>query len=53
MGKDFILGYCRLVTGEKDPRNLRLAFNISKVILLEFETTDCIEVPFLLSIIIL
>ena len=44
MGKDFISGYCQLVTGEKDPRNLRLAFSIERVMLVEFDINDNVEV---------
>lgn len=44
MGKDFLTGYCQLVTGEKDPRNLRLAFSIERVLLLEFDITETLEV---------
>lgn len=43
MGKDFIKGYCTLVEGEKDPRNLMLSFGMIHVILVEFELTDCVE----------
>lgn len=44
MGKDFLTGYCQLVTGEKDPRNLRLAFSIERVLLVEFDITETVEV---------
>lgn len=44
MGKDFISGYCQLVTGEKDPRNLRLAFSIERVMLVEFDISENVEV---------
>lgn len=39
-------GYCALAEGEKDPRNLMLSFSIVRVILVEFEVTDSIEVSF-------
>lgn len=44
MGKEFLKGYTTVVTGEKDPRNLRLAFSIAKVILVEFDIQDNVEV---------
>lgn len=44
MGKEFVKGYCQLVEGEKDPRNLMLSFGIINVILLEFDIADCVEV---------
>lgn len=44
MGKEFVSGYCQLVTGEKDPRNLRLAFSIERVILVEFDISENVEV---------
>lgn len=44
MGKDFLSGYCQLVTGEKDPRNLRLAFSIERVMLVEFDISESVEV---------
>jgi DNA repair/transcription protein MET18/MMS19 len=44
MGKDFLTGYCQLVTGEKDPRNLRLAFSIERVMLVEFDISESVEV---------
>jgi len=44
LGKEFIKGYCALVEGEKDPRNLMLSFGIIHVIVIEFDLTDCVEV---------
>ncbi len=35
-GADFIVGFSGLMNGEKDPRNLMLAFSIMKVIITEF-----------------
>lgn len=32
----FTQGYCKLITGEKDPRNLKLLFSLTLVILLDF-----------------
>ncbi|KAK4691698.1 DNA repair/transcription protein MET18/MMS19, partial [Phenoliferia sp. Uapishka_3] len=44
MGKEFISGYCALVEGEKDPRNLMLSFSIARVILVEFEIAGNVTV---------
>lgn len=44
MGKRFVSDYCRLVTGEKDPRNLRLLFSIDRIVILEFDISDNVEV---------
>ncbi|GAA5990089.1 hypothetical protein JCM10908_005818 [Rhodotorula pacifica] len=43
LGSDFISGYCSLVEGEKDPRNLMISFSLVKVVLLEFDTAKNIE----------
>ena len=37
MGKPFIEGFVRLMTNEKDPHNLMIAFSIVKAILVEFD----------------
>ena len=44
MGDEFIRGYIRLAEGEKDPRNLLLAFAIDRVLLIEFNVVNWIEV---------
>lgn len=44
MGSSFVNSYTKMVDGEKDPRNLMLLFSIDRVILLEFEVKDHIEV---------
>ena len=44
MGKDFLDGYILLAEGEKDPRNLLLAFAIARVLLIEFDITHHTEV---------
>lgn len=44
MGSDFVAKYISLAEGEKDPRNLLTAFAIARVILIEFDTTDYVEV---------
>jgi len=43
MGPRFLSGYCSLVEGEKDPRNLVVAFKLAKVILIEFDLGDQAE----------
>ena len=44
MGKEFITGYTSFIDGEKDPRNLLVAFAIARVILIEFDVTEHVEV---------
>jgi len=44
MGSEFLSGYVRLAEGEKDPRNLLLAFAIARVVLIEFKINDHVEV---------
>jgi hypothetical protein len=44
MNKGFLSGYIALADGEKDPRNLLVAFAIARVILIEFDISDHIEV---------
>jgi len=46
MGKEFLDGYVSLADGEKDPRNLIVAFAIARVILIEFDIYERIEVIF-------
>ena len=46
MGTDFLKGYAELAEGEKDPRNLLLAFTIDRVLLLEFDVKPHIEVSY-------
>ncbi|KAK0501497.1 ARM repeat-containing protein [Armillaria luteobubalina] len=43
MDKDFLAGYITLADGEKDPRNLLVAFAIARVILVEFDISDFVE----------
>ncbi|KAF8637616.1 hypothetical protein AX17_002685 [Amanita inopinata Kibby_2008] len=43
MGKEFLDGYLFLADGEKDPRNLLIAFAIVRVILIEFDITQHVE----------
>ena len=44
MGKEFLDGYASLAEGEKDPRNLIIAFAIARVILIEFDIHERVEV---------
>ena len=44
MGKEFITGYTSFIDGEKDPRNLLLAFSMDRVICIEFDISEHIEV---------
>lgn len=44
MGADFISSYCKMVDGEKDPRNLMLLFQMDAVILREFNVAPHIDV---------
>jgi DNA repair/transcription protein MET18/MMS19 len=39
-----VAGYISLAEGEKDPRNLLVAFAIARVILIEFDISDHTEV---------
>ncbi|EJF59029.1 ARM repeat-containing protein [Dichomitus squalens LYAD-421 SS1] len=43
MGDEFLRGYIGLAEGEKDPRNLMMAFAIDKVLLIEFDSAKYIE----------
>ncbi|KDQ61341.1 hypothetical protein JAAARDRAFT_190123 [Jaapia argillacea MUCL 33604] len=43
MGSEFVIGYMGLAEGEKDPRNLMLAFAIDRVLLIEFDVEKFIE----------
>jgi len=44
MGKEFLAGYLNIADGEKDPRNLLLAFSIDRVLLVEFDISSLVEV---------
>jgi DNA repair/transcription protein MET18/MMS19 len=46
MGSTFLAGYVNIAVGEKDPRNLMLAFAIARVVLAEFDIHAHIEVSF-------
>jgi len=45
MGDRFLSGYIALVDGEKDPRNLLIAFAIARVLAVEFDISTKFEVP--------
>ena len=49
MGDTFLDGYIALAEGEKDPRNLLVAFAIARVLLIEFEIARHVEVRRILS----
>jgi DNA repair/transcription protein MET18/MMS19 len=49
MGEGFVTGYLGIADGEKDPRNLLLAFSIDRVVLIEFDTSLHVQVSFLTS----
>ncbi|KAG8974923.1 hypothetical protein FRC05_006600 [Tulasnella sp. 425] len=43
MGDEFLRKYVSIVEGEKDPRNLLMAFSIDRVVLIEWEVKSFIE----------
>ncbi|KIK08924.1 hypothetical protein K443DRAFT_671974 [Laccaria amethystina LaAM-08-1] len=43
LGKKFVGNYIALAEGEKDPRNLVVAFAIARVILIEFDISEYVE----------
>ncbi|KIJ20729.1 hypothetical protein PAXINDRAFT_160240 [Paxillus involutus ATCC 200175] len=43
MGDQFLSSYAALASGEKDPRNLFVAFKIARVVLSEFDTSKHVE----------
>lgn len=50
MGDESLVGIVDLMTGEKDPRNLMLAFSILKVVMVEWDIKNHIEVLSLYSL---
>ncbi|KAJ7576919.1 ARM repeat-containing protein, partial [Mycena floridula] len=46
LGQTFLAGYLNLADGEKDPRNLLVAFAIARVILIEFDISSHVESMF-------
>ena len=51
MGKEFLAGYLKTAEGEKDPRNLLLAFSIDRVLLIEFDISSHVEVGYKIVIV--
>ena len=49
MGKEFLTGYTELADGEKDPRNLMVAFAIDRVLCIEFDISDYVDVRYKLG----
>jgi len=44
MGDTSLVGIVDLMTGEKDPRNLMMVFSILKVVMMEWDVTNHVEV---------
>lgn len=44
MSSDFVFGFIQCLDGEKDPRNLMLAFTLIKSIIQEFDIAQHVEV---------
>lgn len=44
MSADFVFGFIQCLDGEKDPRNLMLAFTLIKSIIQEFDIAQHVEV---------
>lgn len=44
MSSDFVFGFIQCLDGEKDPRNLMLAFTLIKNIIQEFDIAQHVEV---------
>ncbi len=44
MNNTFLAGYVGLADGEKDPRNLSLAFPLARIICIEFDIAQHVEV---------
>lgn len=49
MGDISLLGVVDIMTGEKDPRNLMIVFSILKVIMIEWDISNHVEVCVLFS----
>lgn len=52
MEKEFLAGYLNIADGEKDPRNLLLAFSIDRVLLIEFDVSSRLEVGFSVAVVV-
>lgn len=48
MGDTSLVGVVDLMTGEKDPRNLMVVFSILKVIMVEWDISNHVEVGWFL-----
>lgn len=44
MDETSLVGIVDLMTGEKDPRNLMMVFSIMKVVMMEWDITNHVEV---------
>lgn len=44
MGEISLIGIVDLMTGEKDPRNLMVVFSVLKVVMMEWDIADHVEV---------
>lgn len=44
MGDTSLVGIVDLMTGEKDPRNLMIVFSILKVVMVEWDISNHVEV---------
>lgn len=44
MGDESLVGIVEVMTGEKDPRNLMLVFSILKVLMIEWDISNHVEV---------
>lgn len=44
MGDESLVGIVDLMTGEKDPRNLMVVFSILKVVMVEWDISNHVEV---------
>lgn len=49
MGDISLLGIVDIMTGEKDPRNLMIVFSILKVVMVEWDISNHIEVCVMVS----
>lgn len=49
MGDESLVGIVDLMTGEKDPRNLMVVFSILKVVMVEWDISNHVEVFFTLQ----
>jgi DNA repair/transcription protein MET18/MMS19 len=44
MQTDFVAGFINAMDGEKDPRNLMLAFSLVRTVIMEFDISQHVEV---------